>query len=44
MVDYVEAMLIDGDDRVLLIALYTLRNALLRRQRSSDVIDASGIN
>lgn len=34
MVAYVEAMLIDGDYRVLPIALRTLRDALLRYQRS----------
>lgn len=34
IVAYVEAMLVDGDDRVLPIALRTVCNALLRLQRS----------
>lgn len=34
IVAYIEAMLVDGDDRVLPIALRTVRDALLRLQRS----------
>jgi DNA-binding phage protein len=34
IVAYIEAMLVDGDDRVLPIALGTVREALLRLQRS----------
>ena len=36
IVAYIEAMLVDGDDRVLPIALRTVRDALLGLQRSRE--------
>lgn len=36
IVAYIEAVLVDGDDRVLPIALRTVRDALLRLQQSRE--------